>query len=294
MSEELYDGSRETLASYDRIFKQEFSQMIKERIHLNPWCNDPRFDIVNLPVPTGLCNTELSEGAYIRGIQEPYFSSLNKTIVKIEKRQAWTKKEYDQHGNILTDTNGKPVVKEITIPRDSVVVSSKKNIKLPNVKVVGVSKVKYVPSEGYKYIDFEKRKDGTIIFYYAVPKTFVYKLNLCALVISKNSRGRQSHYKGYRIVMQNGKYVYIYVIPYRNNKACRVLSIKASPNFDKEIDYLIGYWEQIGIIFNRQLCEIGENSRLGYSYVDGDLNVDDFVPYSESLGDIITNNDEVE
>lgn len=294
MDNELYDSSRETLSSYDRIFKQEFTQMVKERIHLNPWCNDSRFDILNLPIPNGLNNTELSEGAYIRGIQEPYFSSLNKTVVKVEKRQVWTKKEYDQHGNILTDVNGKPVVKEITIPRDSVVVSSKKNIKLPNVKVVGVSKVKYVPAEGYKYIDFEKKKDGTVIFYYAVPKTFVYKLNLCALVISKNSRGRQSHYKGYRIIMQNGKYVYIYVIPYRNNKACRALSIKASPNFDKEIDYLIGYWEQVGIIFNRQLCEIGENSRLGYSYVDGDLNVDDFVPYSESLGDIITNNSEDE
>ena len=294
MENEMYDSSRETLSSYDRIFKQEFAQMVKDRIHLNPWCNDSRFDILNLPVPNGISNTELSEGAYIRGIQEPYFSSLNKTVVRIEKRQAWTKKEYDQHGNILTDAKGKPVLKEITIPRDSVVVSSKKNIKLPNVKVVGVSKVKYVPTEGYKYIDFEKRKDGTIIFYYAVPKDSVYKLNLCALVISKNSRGRQSHYKGYRIVMQNGKYVYIYVIPYRSNKACRVLSIKASPNFDNEIEYLINYWERSGIVFNRQLCEIGENTRLGYSYVDGDLNVDDFVPYSESLGDIINNNDEDE
>ena len=294
MSEELYDDSRETLASYDRIFKQEFSQMIKERIHLNPWCNDPRFDIVNLPVPNGLCNTELSEGAYIRGIQEPYFSSLNKTVVKIEKRQAWTKKEYDQYGNVLKDRNGRPIVKDVTIPQGSVVVSSKKNIKLPNVKIVGVSKVKYVPSDGFKYIDFEKRKDGSVIFYYAVPKIYVYKLNLVSLVISKNSRGRQSHYKGYRIVMQNGKYVYIYVIPYRNNKACRVLSIKASVNFDKEIEALISYWEQVGIIFNRQLCEVGENSRLGYAYVDGDLNIDDYVPYTESLGDVITNNDELE
>lgn len=292
MPDELYDSGRESLASYDRIFKQEFSQMVKERAYLNPWCSDKRFLINEMPIPN-IGSTELVDGAYIKGITEPYFSELNKSIGIIEKRQAWTKKEYDQHGNVLTNANGRTVLKEITIPRDSIVISSKKNIHMPNTKIVGVSKVKYVPSEGFKYVDFEKRKDGSTIYYYAIPKCYVYKLNLCALVLTKNSRGRQSHYKGYRVILQNGKYAYLYIIPYRNNKACRVLSIKATPNFKKELDVIFNYWEASGLIFNRQLCTLGD-SNLGYTFVDGDLNVDDFIPYDKSLSEITTNNEDEE
>lgn len=288
---DMYE-SRESLASYDRLFKQEFTQMVKERVYLQPWSTDQRFLINNLPVPPGIINTEMAEGAYIRGIREPYFSDLNKTVVVLEKRQAWTKKEYDQHGNVLM-VDGRPKVKEITIPRESVVVSSKKNIHLPNTKVVGASAVRYEPADGFKYIDFERRKDDTVVYYYAIPKSFVYKLNLCSLVLTKNTRGRQSHYKGYRIVMQNGSYIYLYIIPYNKNaRACRVLSIKANPNFKDEIAAIINYWEVNGIIFNRSLCTIGDNSNLGYTFVDGDLNVDDFIPYTNSLSDITTNNDE--
>ena len=174
----------------DKLFMQEFRQMMIDRY--NMYGTDPRFLINNLPLPHIPSLKAGVNGAFIKGIREPYFDKLNKSVVTIEKRQAWSKKVYDQYGKVLC-TNGKITVKECPIPQGSIVVSSTVNIQLPNTKCIGVTKQKYVPSDGFLYVDFEE-KNGARLYYYAVPKQFVYKLNLCALILTKNSYRRHTGY----------------------------------------------------------------------------------------------------
>ena len=270
----------------NKLFVQEFKQMMTDRF--NMYGTDKRFLINNLPLPhIASLKLDKENGAYVKGISEPYFDKLNKTVVNVEKRQAWTKKEYDQYGKVLM-RNGKPVLKDITIPMDSIVVSTTVNIELPNVKTIGVSKRKYVPSDGYLYVDYEI-KNGVKVFYYAIPKVYVYKLNLCALILTKNTYRRA--YKGYKIALQNGSYIYIYVIPYNPNRAVsyRLLGIKASPNFNNEIKTIVQWWQRQNVTFNYDLCMV-ENNNIAYSFIDGVVNVDDYKPYGDSMGTISTNN----
>ena len=270
----------------NRLFVSEFKQMMIDRY--NMYGSDKRFLINNLPLPhIPSLQIDKENGAYVKGITESYFNKLNKTVVNIEKRQAWTKKVYDQYGKTLIE-NGKPVVKSVTIPMDSVVISSTVNIELPNAKIVGVSKKKYVPSDGFMYIDFEV-KNGVKLFYYAIPKRYVYKLNLCALILTKNTHRRA--YKGYKVALQNGTYIYLYIIPYNPNRAVtyRLLGVKASPNFDKEINTIVHWWQRNNVTFNYDICMV-ENNNIAYSFIDGVVNVDDYRPYTTSLSEQATNN----
>ena len=275
----------------NKLFVQEFKQMMIDRF--NMYGTDQRFLINNLPLPhIPSLKFDKENGAYVKGITEPYFDKLNKSVVNVEKRQAWTKKEYDQHGKVLMK-DGKPVVKDVTIPMESVVVSSSVNIELPNVKVVGVSKQKYRPSDGFLYVDYEV-KNGVKIFYYAIPKVYLYKLNLCALILTKNTYRRA--YKGYKIALQNGTYIYMYIIPYNPNRAMsyRLLGVKASPNFSNEVKTIIQWWQKQNVSFNYNLCMV-ENVNIAYSFIDGVVNVDDYRPYEHnSMGVMSTNNEDVE
>lgn len=262
----------------DKLFMQEFRQMMSDRY--NMYCTDSRFDVTKIFVPDiPTLKTNIVNGVLIKGVQEPYFEKLNKTVANIEKRRAWSKREYDQYGNIRY-VDGNPVTRDIAIPMGSVVISSKTQISLPNSKVIGATKRKYLPSVGFLYIDYVI-KDGQKLFYYAVPKCYVYKLNLCALVLTKNMHKRA--YRGYKIALQNGSYVYLYVIPFTNRGLnYRVLGLKASPNFNDEINAIVRCWQLNGTSFNYDLCKV-ENNNLGYSYIDGVCNSDDYRAYSESM-----------
>ena len=268
----------------DDLFRKEFKAMMTSRFSM--WGYDEKFSVQNLKVPqmASLQYGKDTDGAVIFGIQEPYFSNLNKKIVEIEGRQAWVKRLYDSHGNFLKDAHtGKVMTKDVPVPHDSVVVSSAENIRLPNTKTVGVSKVQYEPSEGFRYIDFDTVKGGRK-YYYIVPKKNVYRLNMCALVLSKRALGRRDrYYRGYKIALQNGTWIYIYVLPVvRRQTSYRVLSVKPSPDFQSDITTLVKWWQTRGYTFNYDDCLIN-NENVAYIYLEGTISDDEYKPYGASL-----------
>ena len=70
----------------------------------------------------------------------------------------------------------------------------------------------------------------------------VYPIELCGLVIALNKH--RAYYKGCKVALTNGHYVYIYSIPYkyRENAGYVLIGAKSSPDFDKEMNQLLNYW----------------------------------------------------
>lgn len=271
----------------DEIFRRDFKRMMSER--KNYYGADARFYINNLPVPTipSMLTLKNSKMVLIKGVQEPYFSKLNGKVAYIFKRQSWEKRLYDSEGKFRKEGD-KFLTQKVTIPRDSIVIGSTVNINLPNTEMVGKIKRKYYPADGYKYIDYQIINNKPIYFYY-IPKSFVYEVNLCAMILSNVVHKR--YYWGYKVALQNGTMAYLYVIPFnpRSQRNYRVLSIKASTNFKKEFEMLLSHWQMMGASFNsKNLAE--DDLRLCYEYVDGVCDADDYVP----IGNVIANVDDIE
>lgn len=302
------------------LFNKEFKTMLFDLKNMN--CNNEIYTIHKIPVPQlDTLSLDIANGGIIKGVKEPYFIALNDKVVNIEKRQAWTKREYDQYGKILRDKDGNELKKDITIPMGSVVISTDVNIKLPNVDPNSAYRQKYVPHDGFKYIDFMSETITTSVpyyrtlsreqlqqimqstaensmqqqmlnrpvqqmskkktFYYEIPKDYVYELNLCALVISKDSRRKT--YDGYKIALTNGTSIYLYVLPFTGRQnTYRVLGLKTSPDFNSEITKIVQMWQQQGLSFDYDLCKL-DNNNLGYTHIQGDCSISDYVAYDVSL-----------
>lgn len=271
----------------DEIFRRDFKKMMNER--RNYYGSDARFYINNLPVPTipSMSVLKNSKSVIVKGITEQYFSKLNGKVAYIFKRQSWEKRLYNSDGEFRKDENGY-MTQKITIPRDSIVIGSSINIGVPNTEMVGKIKRKYLPTEGYKYIDYQVINGKTIYFYY-IPKSFVYELNLCAMIVSSTAHKR--YYWGYKVALQNGTTAFLYVIPFnpRSQRNYRILSVKASTNFKKEFDLLFNHWQTMGASFNsKNLSE--DDLRLCYEYMDGVCDADEYEP----IGNVISNIDDIE
>lgn len=270
--------------SSDNVFCAEFKKMMFDR--LNCYGYDERFSLtgIELPVLDTLNVTDNSCPCMVRGISADYFSKLNDDIVNLEVRQSWDKRKFDSSGNFISNKDGTYATVHITVPKDSAVVRSRISIGVPNmVNINGVYR-RYNQPDGFKYIDFEDI-DGVRYFYYYIPKENIYKLNLCALVLTTSQLKR--YYRGIKVALQNGTYMYLYVIDYnpRKQMSYRVASIKASPNFDMEIDSILNLWLNNLFIFNRDDTMIDSRS-LAYDYMDGVCLEEDFVPYDKSYNGV--------
>lgn len=257
------------MAVYENVFVKEFNDMMNQRKSQNT-----DFSIIDIPLPKmGLITkddfVDGGKWGYVKNIAEPYFSTLNKTEVEIIKGRRFDKKIpiYDKEGNITyrKDKLGKYITTEVSVEKNFVAVYSSVNIHLPNkVEVKGVKK-DYKPTYGYKYIDYIETKKGRK-YLYLIPMECVYPVELCGLVIALNKH--RAYYKGCKVALTNGHYVYIYSIPYkyRENAGYVLIGAKSSPDFDKEMNLLLTYWMNHGILFDLNLTALD-------SQVKGNINV---------------------
>lgn len=279
------------MQTHDRLFNKEFRDMMFER---KVECsNNPNFSFLNIPtpeIPTMRRTEPKTPLAYIKGVQEPKFDKLNETEVQLAGKKTLYKRKVLSTGEFWVDENGKYVTEEISVPTGSVAILSPIPIglRLYEEDEKG-NRIKVKVSDGFKYVDYIE-KEGKRRYIYIIPKIHVYKLSLCALILTPNRH--RVFFKGCKLALQSGNYVYLYVIPFtaRNvDRGYKILGVKSSFVFDAEVKTLLKYWQETGVMFNLGVTAL-ENPingvlNLGIIDLDGTCSSDDFVRYDKALAD---------
>lgn len=191
----------------------------------------------------------------VKGIEEPYFSLLNKTTVQKLPRGYEVKRRVIDKAtrSFKKNDDGSYVYSDVQVPSGSMVVLSDVQIGLPY-------KLYCTPPKGYGYIDFIQYKGGTA-FVYIIPKDYLYKVNQTALVVSvKNMK----NYWGQGYLTWDMGLIYLHVIPYNPNSkytGSKVLKTGMSLDYSKEAKEIVQYWQEKGVIPNIGLSALlsGEN-----------------------------------
>lgn len=272
--------------THDSVFHKEFRDMMNGRKSISQ-----NFNLVDLPLPnldTMINGIPKGQMALVKGIKEPFFDRLNNTEVQLVGRTTLKKRQVLSDGGFRKNKDGNYEYTQIPVPHGHVAILSKLSIGLKRkVTINGVERLHKV-SEGYRYIDYAETRSGRK-YIYIVPKEFVYRLSMCALVLTPNKR--RIYFQGCKLALQNGNYVYLYVIPYkyRENLDSRVLGVKSTFDFNKEVTTIIKYWMHIGVIFNLSLTalegQVNGITNLGIMDLEGTIVSDDFKRYACSMAD---------
>lgn len=270
----------------DQIFVKEFKDMMNGRRSMSGV-----FNLVDIPVPnipTLISNLGKGEVCLVRGIKESFFDTLNNAEVQLVTTPILVKRQVLSDSSFRVDKNGDYVFTQVPVKQGFVAVHSNKSIGLRNrIEVNGVER-KHTPTEGFRYVDFFEL-NGERRYIYLIPKENVYPLSLCALIITPNTH--RNFYKGCKVALQNGHYLYLYVIPYKAGKETRgyrVLGVKPSTIFDVEVKKLLQYWMRISVIFDLNLTalenQVGGEINVGIMDLVGTLGTEDYIRTKHSLG----------
>lgn len=279
------------MAIYESVLKREFKEMMDSRRSVNTSFSIMQIDVpdLGLIISDDFIDKVKGRKAIIKGIAEDYFKDLNsncknckyyagngcskdmnkdvcpmRTVeiakgTSFEKKMAMRVNGEDGKSNSVyrTDKEGKEITTTVSVEPGFVAVYSPINIHLPNrVKNRLGNMVDYKPShKGYSFIRCDETPNGKR-YLYTVPKECVYPVELCALVISLNRHS--AFYKGCKVALTNGHYVYLYSIPYkyRENRGYRVIGAKTNPNFDEEMKFLLNFWMEKQILFDLNLTAL--------------------------------------
>lgn len=244
-----------------RLFRKEFKAMCEFR--QNYLRTIRKFALENLPLPKNMHDIDISnqkpEYAEIRGITEKYFDCLNGVRVHVySDKTKMARPRVQSDGTVMRDTAGNVVLTTIEVPKGSLVVSTDKKVVIPNLieDTQGVKK-KYKPANsGFMYITMtnHKQADGNVTrqYYYAIPKEYLYNLNYCCLVVSVKPRQAHACYSSLRVLLQNGCYVYLSVMPLnkisRRVDEQRIVYQALSCDMEKQIRYLCDFWAQMPVV----------------------------------------------
>lgn len=278
------------MATHESVFTREFNNMMNQRRAQNTG-----FSIMDIPCPDMklIKADDFVEGgkmAFVKDIEEPFFSDLNNSNVEIVKGRNFQKRVsyYDEEGKIKfrEDRNGDIMKIEVPVKTGFVAVYSSINIHLPNKVEKNGEKRIYKPTDGYKFVDYVDTDKGRK-YMYLLPIDKVFPMELCALVISLNKH--RAYYKGCKVALTNGHYVHIYSIPYkyRENAGYYLIGAKPSPNFDREMKELLDYWIKHSILFDLNMTALENqykgNINLGIVDIPGTCMPSEYVKYTTSL-----------
>ena len=278
------------MAIYENVFAKEFSNMMNDRKSVNTG-----FSIKDIPCPNlGLITADdyVAGGklAFVKGIDEPFFSDLNNTNVEVVKGRSFKKRlsYFDENGKtqFRKEKDGQGMTTEITVEKGFVAVYSSINIHLPNKVEVNGEKKNYNPTKGYRFVDFMDTDKGRK-YLYLIPMQYVYPMELCGLVISLNKH--RAYYKGCKVALTNGHYVYVYSIPYkyRENTGYYLIGAKPSPDFDKEMNQLLDYWMKNNILFDLNMTALDSNYKgnvnLGIVDIPGTCMASDYIKFTNAM-----------
>lgn len=267
----------------NNLFYKEFRTMMNQRKANGKTIALSKFDV---PPMKGVMNGK-PKGviAIVKCIKEPFFDRLNNLEVQLMPKGALYKRKVLSDGSFRIDESGKEVKELVNVKRGSVAVLSDISIGLKR-RIEKDGKIEsHEVSEGYGYVDYIETQKGRK-YIYILPKDCVYRLNMCALVLSLTAL--RSFYKGAKIALKDGTYVNVYIVPYkyRDNNGVRVLGVKSDNDFDKELGGLLQLWQHNGLVFDTRLTYLEENIRgltnLGIITLRGST-VDNYTRYDLPL-----------
>lgn len=233
-------------------------------------------DIYSVPLPVEASKWEVSgtELYFVKGIEDKVFANLNGTIVKkIPSGKEVKKRVIDRAArSFKRNADGTFVYEDVKVPKGAMVVISDKILSVP-----------YSYKGEYGYVDFVKKKDGKIEYFYIVKKENLFKVNQTALAVSvKNMKNYSGMgYQTWRIGM-----IYLHIIPYKPSSiyvGSKILKTGHTLDYGKEVRSIVSYWEKMKLIPNIKLSSVEDtnlvmkNTEVGYT---------DYVPYEVlSVGD---------
>lgn len=237
------------MSNLESIFVREFKNSVREVGYK---------DIFKIPLPECSKDWKVSgtELYAIKGIEAPYYSTLNKTIVKRLPRDKEAKRRVIDKvtRSFKVDEEGKYVYEDYKVPTGSVVVISDMQIELPYQMYVK-------PKDGYGYIDYVMGKDG-IEYMYVLPKTVLYKINQTALVLSVKD---MKNFTGMGYTSWTSGKIFLHIIPYSPSSkytGSKVLETKYSLNYNEEVNEIVKFWQEAGVIPNITLCQLQDDTNL--------------------------------
>lgn len=192
-------------------FKQEFVEMMRGRYNLALKNGTSAFSLEKFPV---LSQPILPKGrvCLVRCIKEKFFERLNNTEVQLLLgKTVLPKRQVKSDGQFRKDAQGKYVTEQVLVPSGSVPVVSGLSIGLKRFVVTDGVKREWKVPKGFKYVDYFEQ-NGKRWYIYILPKGYVYRVNMNALIVSYNKL--RTYYHGARLAMQNGTYLYLFVAPY--------------------------------------------------------------------------------
>lgn len=266
------------MPTLEEMFVREFNQMMNQRRSTNN-----TFDIYKLDIPQGvLGEINKRDMVLINGITEEYYKDLNGSEAILWSDGKLVRRKYDYQGKYIRDENGRYEVQDVTLPHECVAVISDINISVP---------VKFKSKEPFEYVDCIQKKnpDGTktVKRVYILPRTYCYKLNQTALVMSLTKL--RKYYFGGSYALQNGYTLYMYVIPYRPraevSRNYRIIATKTSIDYSREIPAIETYWSQRGYLFNADDCTLfeGVKGRQNLAFENFPPSVDEYQKYNPEV-----------
>lgn len=257
----------------DDMFCREFIKMMNDRK-----ANYGVMPLPDIPVPKKFLDFNIStrDSCIVTGISDEYYSKLNNTEPRLWGTGKLNRRKFDYQGKFMHDKEtGSYLLEEVPVPRDSVAIISDIRLGVPN---------KYKPNEeGFAYVDYvTNKKEQKVYYVYLVPRRYCYKLNETALILSYNKH--RLYYKGISLALQNGSYIYIYVIPFKPTTSVkrnyRILCTKSSVDYTDELKELQYYWAKRNMIFNPDLCVTeGYKGRENMSYEEFPVLIDDYIRF---------------
>ena len=239
------------MKSLEDVFKSEFRNEI---------ANIGYKDIYKIPLPEVCKSWDVSgtELYAVKGITTPYYENLNKKIVKRLPKSAVAKRRVIDKAtrSFLKDDDGNFVYEDYTVPTGSIVIVSEVKIELPFKFYKRPSK------EGYGYIDFIQKKEGTTEYMYVLPESVLYKVNQTALALSvKNMK----NFSGSGYMTWSSGMIFLHIIPYKPNSkydGTRILKTGYSLDYCGEVRSIVNYWQANRVIPNIALCTLNDGTNL--------------------------------
>lgn len=267
------------MASLDEIFYKEFQESMRFR-KANSIMN-----LRDVPTPENFGGTiPIRNMAIARGITDEKYSALNydktnKTLLSLVGNTKLRKTVYLSDGTPRREADGTIRTTDVIVPRECEGVIS--NIPISSL---------YTSRQGFEFVDRIKDRVNSTKFIYIVPRKYLHRINLCALVIRLDKL--RNSYTAIQVTLINGHKLYIHVIPYKPTRAkdegTRVLKVKANANFDAEIKDLLAYWQQTNVMFSLESTAFEEPIRGVYNcgIEHYDTNLSNYRPFeSKSLAE---------
>lgn len=231
----------------DELFVKEFKEMMVARQTSNNLTTTAYMQY--LKYPSNLATIEgLPDLEYvlIKGIPLDnglgQFAQLNNKLGQIINASTVTQRQRLKDNSVAKNSKGEFITKEIEVPKNSLA------IVMPTK--IGASQGENVkPNKDLRLVEVIVKK-GIKYYIYFIPKVFIYKVNLCSLIVTPNKQ--RKFYKGIEVALTTGSYMYLFVVPFKEGKeeTRQVISTKPSYNFDTELNAILKMWMEHNIMFN--------------------------------------------